>query len=108
MNLQEVTKIYESFQSSKCQALVKSTLKYAIRYTNLRVEWWLLDTQGRIEIDDERTRAHNAFISTCNALARNMNLQNEDTAWRNKLGNDRKVIGDFAVLLVAVMGVKAR
>jgi len=108
MELFEAQLIYEQFQKSKYQSLVKSLIKYAINYTRLRVEWLLLDTEGRIEIDEERSRAHNSFISACDALARNMRENDEDASWRTKIGTGRKDIGDFAVLLVAVMGIKAR
>ncbi|MDD2798775.1 MAG: hypothetical protein PHV20_09310 [Bacteroidales bacterium] len=109
MELFEAHTIYEQFQKSKYQSLVKSLTKYAINYSRLRVEWLLLDTEGRIEIDEERTRAHNSFISASDALARNMMKEgNENASWRTKIGTDRKDIGDFAVLLVAVMGIKAR
>ena len=108
MELFEAQSIYEQFQKSKYQSLVKPLIKNAINYTRLRVEWLLLDTEGRIEIDEERTRAHNSFISAYDALARNMKEGNEDASWRTKIGTNRKDIGDFAVLLVAVMGIKAR
>ncbi|HHT23017.1 MAG TPA: hypothetical protein GXZ87_06865 [Bacteroidales bacterium] len=108
MELQEVQLIYEDFQTSNFQPLVKSLQKYALKYTRLRVEWLLSDLETRKEIDEERTFAHNAFISSCDALARNMKAGGEDSNWRVKIGSDRKDIGDFAVLLVAAMGIKAR
>ena len=108
ISLQEVTSYYEIFESSKLQPLVHSMFKYAVRYSNLRAEWWLADEEKRKEMDPERTFAHNAFISSCNALARNMQIDKEDVTWRVKMGEDRKDIGDFAILLVAVMGIKAR
>lgn len=108
MELQDVKLIYEEFQASNYQSLVNSLLKYAVRYSRLRVEWLLSDVKTRQEIDEERTFAHNAFISACDALARNMKEGGEDSSWRVKIGTDRKDIGDFAVLLVAAMGIKAR
>lgn len=108
MELQDVKHIYEDFQSSNYQPLVESLLKHAIRYSQLRVDWLLSSVETRREMDEERTFAHNAFISSCDALARNMKKGGEDNSWRIKIGSDRKDIGDFAVLLVAVMGLKAR
>ena len=108
MDLNEAKEIYEQFQKSRYQPLVKPLIKNAINYSRLRVEWLLMDMDSRIEMDDERSLAHNSFISSCNALARNMKVGDEDAAWRIKIGSDRKDIGDFAVLLVAVMGIKAR
>jgi len=59
-------------------------------------------------MDEERTIAHNAFISACDVLSRNMKAAGEDIQWRFQIGNDRKSIGDFACLLHAVIGIKAR
>jgi hypothetical protein len=108
MDLYEAKEIYEQFQKSHYQSLVKPLIKNAVNYSRLRVEWLLMDIDGRLEIDDERSRAHNSFIRCCDALARNMIAGGEDAAWRIKIGGNRKDIGDFAVLLVAVMGIKAR
>lgn len=47
MELQEVKLIYEAFQASNYQSLVNSLLKYAIRYSRLRVEWLLSDVGTR-------------------------------------------------------------
>jgi len=108
IELYEAEIVYEQFQKSKFQTLVKSLLKYAANYSQLRIEWLLSDIETRIEIDEERTHAHNSLISACNALARNMKESGEDASWRVKIGADRKDIGDFGILLVAVMGIKAR
>jgi hypothetical protein len=108
MELQDVKLLYEEFQTSNYRSLVNSLLKYAVRYSHLRVEWLLSDVETRRELDEKRTFAHNAFISSCNALARNMREGGENSSWRIKIGSDRKDIGDFAVLLVAVMGLNAR
>lgn len=99
MELQEVSFIFDELQRSKYRSLIKSLQKYAINYSRLRVEWFLSDLETRKEIDEERTRAHNAFISSCDALARNMNEGGEDYSWRNKIGSDRKNIGYFVVCL---------
>ncbi|MPL98357.1 hypothetical protein SDC9_44561 [bioreactor metagenome] len=88
--------------------MVNTLLVNALKYSDYRVKWLIADINEKIEIDEERTRAHNAFISSCDSLARNMLLNGEDATWRSQIGKERKAIGDFAVLLVAVMGLKAR
>lgn len=108
MNFNETFEIYHNFQNSKHQPLVKQLLKNAINYSKLRVDWLLAKEEDKIEIDKIRTISHNSFISSCDALARNMKENGEDYGWRNKIGTDRKDIGDFAVLLVAVLGIKAK
>ena len=108
MEVNEASQIYDQFKNSKFQTLVKSLLKNAIQYSKLRVDWFLADKDDLAEIDKSRTISHNSFISSCDALARNMKQNGEDYTWRTKLGDDRKEIGDFAVMLVAVLGIKAR
>jgi hypothetical protein len=108
MELTEAKQIYEIIKESNHQPLVNTLLVNAIKYTDYRVKWLIVDINEKLEIDQERTRTHNAFISSCDSLARNMHRSGEDSSWRSRIGKDRKAIGDFAVLLVAVMGLKAR
>ena len=95
MELKEVLEIYIQLSYSKNQPLVQSMVKNAVRYARLRVDWLLSDQEGRLEMEGERTAAHNAFISTCDILSRNMNQSGEDNHWRTQIGTDRKTIGDF-------------
>ncbi len=62
----------------------------------------------RLAADRQRTAAHNAFIDAANILSRAMGQAGQDNEWRRVLGDDRKVIGDFACFLVAHLGVLAR
>ena len=57
---------------------------------------------------EERRSAHNVFIDACNIMSRNMIKNGEDASWRKELGDDRKVIGDFACYISFVLGIKAR
>jgi hypothetical protein len=59
-------------------------------------------------MDPSRTTAHNAFIDECNILSRAMAAAGESNGWRAEIGTDRKEIGDFACLLHAVIGIRAR
>jgi len=34
--------------------------------------------------------------------------ENKDTSWRVELGEDRKVIGDFACFLHCILGIETR
>lgn len=108
MELQEAQKIHQHLLGSSHQSLVKSMIKSAVRYSRLRVDWLLSDQEGRMELEEERTIAHSAFISSCDILSRNMNQSGEDNHWRSQIGYDRKDIGDFACLLHAVLGIQAR
>ena len=108
MEIKEVQKIYLHLLDSTHQSLVKSMIKSAVRYSRLRVDWLLSDQEGRMELEEERTIAHNAFISSFDILSRNMSQSGEDNHWRFQIGSDRKDIGDFACLLHAVLGIQAR
>jgi len=59
-------------------------------------------------MDQRRTLAHNAFIDACNIMSRNMGKNDEDNSWRAALGEDRKVIGDFACYIHCFLGLEAR
>jgi hypothetical protein len=50
-----------------------------------------------------RTSAHDAFIDACNILTRAMRRSGEEASWRDTLGDDRKVIGDFACHLHSLL-----
>ena len=108
MNLTEAHQILETISATKHNPLLSSLLRRAVRYSRLRVDWYFLSQEDQIELDKERTLAHNAFIDACNILSRNMQAAGEDTLWRKQIGEDRKEIGDFACLLHAVIGIKAR
>lgn len=90
------------------QEAAEVMVQAAIRYARIRVDWLMADTESRQAMDDERTRAHDAFIDACNALSRLMSLQGLDISWREKLGSDRLGIGDFACYIHARLGIKAR
>jgi len=108
MELEQAHQIFNIINNSGHKPLVNSLLKSAIRYSRLRVDWYFSDQEQRIEMDEERTIAHNAFISACDILSRNMKAAGEDNQWRIQIGVDRKTIGDFACLLHAIIGIEAR
>ena len=86
----------------------KSFYKNAVRYAHLRAQWLLVDREQREIMHEERRSAHNVFIDACNIMSRNMIKNGEDASWRKELGDDRKVIGDFACYINYVLGIKAR
>jgi len=108
MEIKEAQEIFETFRNARHQKLVNALLISAVRYSRLRVDWYLSTLEQRNELEEERTRAHNDFISNCDILSRNMKETGEDNLWRTRIGADSKSIGDFACLLNAVMGINAR
>ncbi len=108
MNIEFARKIIEEIKYTELESLYQELLKAAIRYAHIRAEWSQQDNEQRLEIDAERTSAHNVFIDCCNILARNQNDAGEPNSWRDKLGADRKVIGDFACYLHLFAALESR
>ena len=106
MDLNTAERIYSIFVSSSLSPMVDKFIKTGIRYARLRVDWRLLSPNERRELDDERAIVHNAFISACDILARNMRVIGEDTSWRSLLGSDRKTIGDSGSIIHMILGKK--
>lgn len=95
-------------RSSRLKDFADTLIKSAIRYTHFRAEWHFLIRKEKIEFEDGRRIAHEAFISYCDILVRNMKNYGEDNSWRIKLGTKRKRIGDFACFVHALIGTEAR
>jgi hypothetical protein len=107
MNFDDAVQVYEAMAPGD-DVLRLQVLRAAIRYTNVRVEWLFMSPAERLEVDRQRTAAHNAFIDAVNILSRSMAAAGQDNGWRRVLTEDRKVIGDFACFLVAHLGCLAR
>lgn len=101
-------KAYDDVASSSLETLRNSIYQKALRYCIIRNEWILMEPSDRLENDLERTILHNSFIDALNIMSRNMSQNGEDNKWRMLLGNDRKILGDFACFIVYMNGVKAR
>ena len=99
---------YKAIENSSQADLRKSLYKNAVQYAKLRADWFLVDREQRELMHEERRSAHNVFIDACNIMSRNMIRKGEDASWRKDLGDDRKVIGDFACYINYVLGIKAR
>jgi len=104
----QFSEIFEEISDTTCIELKNELINLAIRYSRIRVDWKLSDTRQRLEMEDSRSRCHDAFIDSCNILSRNMEKSGEYTKWREKLGNDRKVIGDFACYIHYKIGIDAK
>jgi len=108
MNFDKAQKIYQKIDSTTLFELKEDLYNLAIRYAKLRTDWYLADLDSRKELDKPRTVSHDAFIDSCNILSRNMAEAGEDNSWRERLGDNRKEIGDFACYLSCILGIKAR
>ncbi len=108
MDINKAAKIYKMIKKTKLEELKQDVLTLAVRYAEIRTEWAFLPLDVRKEKDQLRTTTHNAFISACNALARNMKKRGEDVSWHVELGSNRLDIGDFACYLHCLIGLEMR
>lgn len=108
MDLQEAEAILKLIRSSRLKDFSDTLIKSAIKYAHIRAEWHFLSYEEKNELEDARRITHDALISNCDILARNMKTYGGDSTWRTLLGNDRKRIGDFACFVHALIGIEAR
>ncbi|MEI7812850.1 MAG: hypothetical protein WCJ01_10555 [Ignavibacteria bacterium] len=108
MNLELAETILLSIKDTKQKESMQALLDLAIRYANIRARWAVISREEQMEMNQSRTIAHNALINGCNILSENMAQNGESNAWRNILGNDRKIIGDFACYVSCLLGIATR
>ena len=107
MNHEFAIALLESIKTNEAQ-LKEELILCAVRYARLRTDWFLAAQEARREMDAGRSAAHNALIDSTNVLSRAMLKTGEETAWRRKLGDDRKEIGDWACHVHAHLGLSAK
>ncbi len=78
----------------------------AARYAGFRAGWLALSREQKMETDASRTSAHDAFLVSLNVIAR---LQGAaGVGWRERLGDERKRLGDFACYITLFRALEAR
>ncbi len=112
LTYQEALEIYHTIQSQTDTSdpdiadLYQNLYQRAARYANFRAIWLTCTREERMDTDSNRTSAHDAFITAVDVISR---LQKEEgKAWRARLGDDRKRVGDFACYLALFRGLEAR
>jgi hypothetical protein len=90
------------------RALQRELLQLALGYARRRADWRMADLETRKAADAARTAAHDAFIDACNILSRNLAKRGRPNLWRQRLGDNRKEIGDFACYVHCILGIQAR
>lgn len=108
MDYEIAENILKQLVITKLEDLKNDLIQKAVRYARIRTDYQLAPSESTNEIGALRTNAHNAFIDSCNILSRNMANNDEDITWRKTLGDDRKVIGDFACYVHCILGIQAR
>jgi len=105
---QDAVEIFEQIERSTDKTLRSEMIELAIRYARLRIDWLQAGAGGDAVLGATRTRAHNPLIDSLNILSRQVIKSGQSIHWRESLGDDRKVIGDFACHLHAILGLRAR
>lgn len=77
-------------------------------YTEIRNRWEFMSREERIEADRGRSLTHDGFITSINVLARIAEQEGLDNSWREKLGDARKRIGDYACFVTYITGISNR
>lgn len=105
-----LSQIQNSIDSSDEDAaeLYNDFLEGAFAYTSVRSGWLLLSKEEKMEQDKGRTLKHDSVINRVNILARYLEKTGKDISWRDKLGDSRKRIGDFACYAALFYGLSAR
>jgi hypothetical protein len=108
MDWEKATRIAHAIGSSRLLTIRMALFRKAVDYSRMRVDWQLSSPEERLQMDADRTKAHDAFIEACDMMGRCMEDEKEDFSWREDLGNDRKEIGDLACYLNLILGLVAR
>lgn len=91
---------------SDMMELYRDMIARAVRYAHIRAGWNTLTREQKVEKDDSRTTAHDAFIVSVNIVAR---VEGDaGAAWRERLTDERKRIGDFACYIALFEAIRAR
>jgi len=108
MDYETAADIWRQMRASALADLRQDLVELAVRYARLRVDYHLAGAEQQSVLESVRSTCHNALISSCGILARNMAKRGEDASWRLQMGDDRKEIGDFGCHLHAILGLAAR
>lgn len=108
LSYQEALEILQDIEEMTDDSLREEMIELAVRYARLRVDDLRSGPVANPEMGATRTRAHNALIDSLNILSRQAAKSGHSIRWRERLGDDRKVIGDFACHLHAILGLRAR
>jgi hypothetical protein len=98
----------------KNEALLLAELKRsALAYAHARSTWLSPNASERADLEDARSRNHDRFIDSCNALSRACGRSGLSQEWRAiwgeaRTGEPRRRIGDFACYITYQLALEAR
>ena len=112
LTYQEAIEVYQAIVSNLDETdedimdLFRLMQKNAVRYAQIRSGWFQMEREERNKQDRQRSIYHDAFIASCETMARIEGAAG--SKWMQVLGNDRKRIGDFACYIALFLGLEAR
>ena len=115
ITMEECNEIYidiveqlEKNKDGKALELFQEMQKRATVYAGTRANWVNLSFAERAEADEDRSRKHDLFIKAKGTLAAYMYDRKMNIDWEDRLGTDRKRIGDFACYMTFLIALKER
>ena len=109
-NAGKMTEVILHFASSNIDfaELRHDFMLSAQRYSNLRFKYFIIDSDGKGELEEERRLAHDAMIGLLNALVRHMYRLSPNSLPTELIPKERREIGDFACMFCAQVAIMAR
>lgn len=118
LSFQEAETIHRQMVSqiddSRSEELYRQCLQAGKDYIAVRCQWAFQTKDQRKQVNDTRTKKHNAVIRSLDALAQYNRQQGKETEWRKALGYEengkgfRKRIGDMGCYLAFVLSLSTR
>lgn len=88
--------------------LLDELLEKCFNYAMMRMNWSLYTREEKMDKDSLRTSRHDTVITSFNMLSRYLEMNGKKAGWREKLGENRKCIGDFACYLAFIQAINNR
>ncbi len=115
LKMEDALEIYEEMADSigKCTLEDKmdfwnDCIEKCANYTKIRNDWETMSREEKKDSDSLRTSRHDVVIASINVLSRIAGNEGIDNSWREKLGDERKRIGDFACFISYITGISNR
>ncbi len=115
IKMEEALKIYTDMVNCvrKCkledkEEIWKDFINSAIEYAYIRSQWEYMSKSEKMDADEGRTLKHNSVITHVNMLSKMAENDGVDNSWKEKLGDNRKRIGDFACFVSYITGISNR
>ena len=90
------------------QELWEDLLDKCFRYAAIRMQWSLYTREEKMEKDSLRTAVHDSLIISFNVIGRYHKKTGKDDSWREKLGDNRKRVGDFGCYIAYIHAINNR